>query len=273
MKREFFISLLTVVLLIFVTVGCTNPGIDLGETIVEAESIEGSKEVVALEESPVSVSRVGASPGRTIVLCVDGFSNSYKIFEALDSAIAKSGKSPAELDGVTIKRQEYSIWHADCSDYVDTIRRIANSSSLPLAEQNLVLIGKSLGGARTFKMINSYASYFKKFKRVAVVLVDAHEPFIPGAYGRANRWYDYVIFAGSGGIYNYDLKMTATLSSYGSKLRIFNIYQREDLIRGYAFTAAYKNINLTSNISHFNIPGKAETINCIYEALNWGNAF
>jgi hypothetical protein len=97
--------------------------------------------------------------------------------------------------------------------------------------------------------MHNHRNYFKSFKKVTLILVDAHEPGAPGKKGRAwdrywhrfelktrNRWYDYVSFTNhKGGRNNYELRFSNELAEYGYKLKVYATYQRSQIIKGYSF--------------------------------------
>lgn len=164
-----------------------------------------------------------------------------------------------------------SVWISGTYDVGKTkneIDKLVTASGKSRSNLLLLLVGKSLGGAKTYKMMYNYASSFDDFYRTAVVLIDSHEPIAPGKYGRANRWYDYVMFRRNSSSWrkNYDLKWQSRWDSFGSKLAIYNTYQRKHWPQGYSFSAATVNTRV-NNKDHF------EIVQCPESEANMERAF
>jgi hypothetical protein len=154
----------------------------------------------------------------------------------------------------------------------------------------VLLVGKSVGAAMLYRSL--YRCYSSKspyiglqnFFKVAVVLVDAHEPGAPGDSGYANKWYDYVYFdksMGSGSYYYYNLKFWSAWAPYinpyrkgYSQLAIYNTYERHpsESFRGYSFNGLYNSkyysmTNIKQNERHRTIGSSNITGDVIYNTF------
>lgn len=150
------------------------------------------------------------------------------------------------------------------------IETMVSQSGYSKSELGLLVIGKSMGGAKTYKMIHDYQTTFDDFKKVHVVLIDAHEGPQPGNQGYSGKWYDYVHFDNNTKYItrDYDLTYTSRYYNYGSKLRVYNTYQRDDLLEGYTFRKAYRNKKQSiSRDGHSKITNTATTVDLIEEAI------
>ena len=100
-----------------------------------------------------------------------------------------------------------------------------------------------------------------------MVLTDAHEPIAPGDRGRCGRWYDYVYFRchSSRRYGNYDLYMQDRFRQFGSKLGIYNAYQRNKWPRGYSFSRARTNYRVSND--HWTIANSRTSVDNIKRGL------
>jgi hypothetical protein len=142
------------------------------------------------------------------------------------------------------------------------------SYDIDRSDIRLLLIGKSLGGAKFYRMIYENALDLSEFLKVGVVFVDTHsvppaDEGKPGWNGPAGN--KYIHFTGTGGLNStYNLTWFGDVDDSGfdslfnskdeqgdleSKIRIFNIYSRRvystkvGSILGYNFSDAYENLH------------------------------
>jgi len=168
-----------------------------------------------------------------------------------------------------------------------------NNRGVNWASQCVLLIGKSVGAAMLYRSL--YRAYYSKspyiglqnFFKVAVVLIDTHEPGKPGDSDDGGKWWDYVYFDSSMGRsgYRYNLKFWNKWAQYinvnrkaQSQLGIYNTYQRYDSKwRGYSFSGIYngKYYSITNikqnNVKHLEIDTRQPSMSLgrdmIYNAI------
>jgi len=210
-----------------------------------------------------------------IITAMDGASDSGNIFElakaaaANQSIVLEKGHNYEEMD---------SSFTGFGVDEVDTGMHIINELAATFetygigkSDIKLVMVGKSLGAAKSYKMLYKFAYDINDYEKVAVVLVDAH--CVPPSDEGDGGWNNYVYFTGSSGDYNSTYNMawqerwtsafnSSDAQSYANnKLRIYNIYSRRCYKRlpsgfpfwgicmkvasilGYKFTSAYRNLH------------------------------
>lgn len=207
-----------------------------------------------------------------IVAVMDGAAYEQKIFDTCEDAM---GHEDLEVDSSTSYARLRSNFQGDeIAKAMDKINALASDMEEEFganrSDVRLLLVGKSLGGAKFYRMLFEYAEELAELKKVAVVFVDSHsDP--PADEGRPG-WNgpplnDYVYFTGSGGSNStFNLAWLSELDSNfnsaseqgdsDSKLRIYNIYSRriyEDgltyiwrkikSILGYSFRDAYLNLH------------------------------
>ena len=168
------------------------------------------------------------------------------------------------------------------SDYRRKIRDLAKNNGDNPGALNLLIVGKRLGGAKMYRFLYKQSEYLKQFAKVAVTLVDAHEPVALGNEGKKGKWYDYVYFTGG----KYHLKWwndkwgpDENQSKGNAKLRFYNIYQRNKWPRGYGMRKALKNVSLykkkvyslkekkNEKADHWNIAWCDKTVNILADAI------
>jgi hypothetical protein len=230
----------------------------------------------------------GISINRIVILVVDGLSASGDIHEAVVAALNNAGilfpcinYRLASCLSLFESKESLWVYSVDIDSVVQDMG-LDPSDEEDRANLRLLLVGKSLGGANMYKFLELFSGELNDFKKVALVLVDAHEPGEPGDEGHTGDCddYDFVCFSDCEycltwfNTYNDDFNYASQQESDDSKLRVFNIYQRNDNIKGYSFPNAYSNNNL-SNIdlngeaSHWNIANCEETRILIQDAIEY----
>jgi hypothetical protein len=178
-----------------------------------------------------------------VYLCVDGSAAAGDILNSLKDACAQCQ--------VPLKSSNYRYsksMNVGMSDYRKKVEALVSANGGNPSSLRLLIIGKSLGGAKMYRFFYQYNAYLKTFGKVAAAFVDAHEPIVPGDDGDKGKWYDYVYF--SGGSHNLNWWTDAWGASANqtddtAKLRVYCIHQRNQWPLGYSMSSAYRNTNLT----------------------------
>ncbi|MBN2735593.1 MAG: hypothetical protein JXR70_01340 [Spirochaetales bacterium] len=148
---------------------------------------------------------------------------------------------------------------SDADHAAGVMKDWAALNSLPRANMNLLVVGKSAGGVRAWYAFKRNFGTLDDFNKVALVFVDPH--------GSA-------LGDGEVGTYSDDQSLTwpSSWSTNKSFFRVYNIYQHSNGLTGASFPSSnvYKNIKITGNsVSHDNIPGRQETKDLIREAVRF----
>lgn len=221
----------------------------------------GSQAISAVNKNS-SLAKTKVSYRDFVVMVWDGFSNGEQIFSAFSSA-ASSANGWSSYSGLFLQSGNSP------SEVKSKIDAEVAAYGKPRSQLNLLIIGKSLGGAKTYKMSHTYHESFNDFNKVAMVLVDPHEPGAPGDQGRADYWYDYVHFRRhSSWAGNYDLTFTGNHANYFGKLGIYSTYQRSYWPRGYMFTTNAKRLT-RQYCDHTAIANSSTTISVIKDAIEY----
>jgi len=115
-----------------------------------------------------------------------------------------------------------------------------------LLPDTLVLVGKSMGGARVQKLYHKYFDEINRFKRVFVLFIDAHKPLLLlGVTRKLN------------------------IKKYSDKITIYNTYQRNKYPRGASIKGDFnRNVEQFDNVDHFSIIHTTITKNLIKEGIS-----
>ena len=214
---------------------------------------------------------------RVVCLCVDGYANKMNIRKAVEDAYENSDIT---LDSGQMSYSK-SKYMQVCQYHPKVLNLIIKNGGNP-SQLSLLLVGKSLGAVKLYRFAYQNASLLKSFARAAVVLVDAHEPVIPGDEGGTGKWYDFVYFYGG----RYRLRWWSrkwgphgNQSEAHAKMRFFVVYQRNEWPRGYNMASPFKRVSLTGKkvkphgqstkeiASHWNIARCDKTVSVIEEAI------
>jgi hypothetical protein len=180
---------------------------------------------------------------RIACLCVDGAAGKGNVKKAVIEAFG--------WKGIALKtgQLKYSKSMAvGMTEYRKKLRRLIAQNGGDPSQISLLIVGKSLGGAKMYRFLYKYYNELRSFVRVSVVLVDPHEPIVPGDNGDTAEWYDFVYFKNG----KYRLKWwedrwgdcKAQIEPQ-AKLRFHIAYQRNKWPRGYAMNTPYRSYNLT----------------------------
>jgi hypothetical protein len=163
---------------------------------------------------------------------------------------------------------------------------IANAP-VSASKLGLLLVGKSLGGAKLYNFAYKYAAYLKQFKGVAVALVDAHDPAPqhgPGNSGSTGKWYKHVYLEGGGHFLKWwqsEWGAHTDQQKIKARWRFHAIYQRNKFPKGYRMHKGFVNDNRTNKnvvvrpsgqskpANHWNISHCDETTNLLVSAIQY----
>lgn len=263
---------LVAVSLLLALAACSDNGVS--PTANLGSDTENVSESELMRQSSFSVVETDFVPNddikKLLVVLWDGYGKDGTIKDAYNSALTKVLENhlniPVDMKYINDRGQTIGQTKA-------VIDRMREASGYSHHELGLVIIGKSMGGAKTYKMVHDYHGHLDDYKRVSMVLIDAHEGGAPGNQGISGKWYDYVHLANNTSSWSrdYDLSFLMRHGNYGSKLRIYNTYQRDDGLKGYTFTRAYRNIKQNFGYSgHSRITTTDSTKKLIGEALLYG---
>ena len=236
-----------------------------------------------------------------IVLCIDGWLNSEGIYGAVEEAAER--EEVGLIENLNWTRALSNVWYfppgtpgePELEDYEDDIDSMVYANLCEKSNINILLVGKSYGGAKLYLLLFELAAKLNDFRKVAVVFVDAHDPhpFGPGSEDIPNYWFQYVVFSGSYPSHNlmwhpwwqntFGLSSASDQQRSTAQLRIYNLYQRDDRLtaEGYSFVSAYKNIDLSGqevthyvdglreDVAHMNIETSTDTVELIQEAFRF----
>ncbi len=216
---------------------------------------------------------------RVVCLCVDGSAAKGDVRKAVVDALGWNGI------GLVTGQLKYSKSAAiKISKYREKVRDLIKNNGGDPSSMGLLIVGKSLGGAKMYRFIYKEIGILKQFAGVAVVLVDAHEPIVPGNKGKKGKWYNYVYFTRA----RHRLKWWqgkwgphGDQASKKAKLRFHVIYQRNSVTRGYGMNTPYKSVCLTGRnvkslsdnkiekANHWNISWCDKTVDLMTEAIGY----
>jgi|GEM_PF-5904826 len=180
---------------------------------------------------------------KLIFLCVDGSSSHGDIKTALLEACTRRN---VPCDSGTLAYSKSAA--VPITKYMERIKKLVVSNGGHQDALALFIVGKSLGGAKMYRLLHDKAEYLKQFAKVAVELVDPHEPLAPGNSGEPDRWYDYVHFSDDKSNltwWNEQWGAAADQSLKSSRMRFFSIHQRNGWPKGYSMKDAYNYVCLT----------------------------
>jgi len=216
---------------------------------------------------------------RVVCLCVDGYANRGRIRKAVVDAFGYAGIA---LDRGQLKYSASKI--VKIGEYKKKVEKLVETGGGDPSELAILVVGKSLGGAKMYRFSYEHADLLRQFAGWATVLVDPHEPIIPGDEGDTGHWYDFVRFKGGG----HKLKWWesewgphADQRTAGAKLRFYVTYQRNEWPRGYNLATPYKRLNLTGRLiqphgqsaselaTHWNISRCATTVAMLRDAIKF----
>jgi hypothetical protein len=218
---------------------------------------------------------------RLIFLCVDGSSSSGDIRNALKNACTRRGIS------ISAANFKYSgSAGVRMSRYLKKVRDLVSKNGMDPTQLCLLVVGKSLGGAKMYRFFFQYADYLKFFHKIALILVDAHEPGAPGNEGDVDKWYDYVHFSSGHQLkwWTYKWGPAESQLDASAKIRVYVIYQRNDWPRGYGMREAYRCDNLTEKTvlsrtdskhepaDHWNLAWCDKTVDLMADAVSFLNS-
>jgi hypothetical protein len=206
-------------------------------------------------------------PTKFVVLVWDGSSNGGNVLDAFTAAVNT-------VSGWSGYKGRYIGGTSSLSTGLTKLdSAIADFGGVRKSDLSALVVGKSLGGAKTYKLLADNADYFNGFYRTAVAIVDAHEPGAPADAGRCDYWYDYVRFRCNSSDWNgnYDLAWRSSWDSIANsgRLKFFNVYQRDDNIAGYSFTLARGLNQYARGEDHFSIANSTYSRSALEEALRF----
>ena len=236
---------------------------------------------ITLQELPAP--QKGIAMAKVVCLCVDGYAEKERIRSAVIDAFGYHGivLEPGQMIYSESK-------HVKISEYRTKVLKLLGNNGDNPSKPAILLVGKSLGGAKIYRfMYNYYKALLNQFSGVATVLVDAHEPIVPGDKGKTGEWYDFVYFEGG----KYRLRWWDSewgphnqQSAPDAKMRFYVTYQRNEWPCGYSMNAPYMVNNLThknvqkagqtqsSLATHWNIAGCTHTVDLLHDAIGFLNA-
>lgn len=220
---------------------------------------------------------------RVVCLCVDGYAEKQRIRKAVVDAFG--------YQGIVLDRGQMSYSsskYLKMSEYRKKVLKLLENNGDDPSKPAVLLVGKSFGAAKMYRFMYRYCEdLLDRFSGVATVLVDPHEPIVPGDKGKTGKWYDFVYFAGG----KYRLKWWN--SKWGpqekqfdvnAKMRFYVTFQRNEWPRGYSMNHPYMLNNLTRKkvrtagqtktalATHWNIAGCSETVDLLHDAISFLDA-
>jgi hypothetical protein len=216
-----------------------------------------------------------------IYLCVDGSASAGDILNAMKDACVKCD---VPLSSSNYKYSKST--NVGMSDYKKKVEDLVSANGGAPASLRLLIVGKSLGGAKMYRFLYQYSDYLKTFEKVATALVDPHEPIVPGDEGDQGKWYEFVYFSGGSATLKWwpdKWGPSADQSNSDAKLRIYNIYQRNAWPCGYAMGSAFKKVSLTDKMvkspptngskdaDHWTISWCDKTVSLLSDAIGYLN--
>ena len=222
----------------------------------------------------------GAAMSRVVCLCIDGYAEKQRIRKAVVDAFGYHGilLEPGQMMYSASKSVKIS-------EYRKKVLKLLENNSDGTSKPAVLLVGKSLGAAKLYRVMHNYYEEFKdSVSGIAAVLVDAHEPIVPGDKGLTGKWYDFVYFDGG----KYKLKWwdnkwgdQTQQSAADAKMRFYVTYQRNEWPCGYSMNTPYTLSNLTRRkvqragqtnsdlATHWNIAGCTKTVDLLYDAIGF----
>jgi len=205
----------------------------------------------------------------------DGYHYGYYGMDKKIVVVSLGGSSSTDIHGVVedcMEAEDVQLnsnnWTKDKGDGIcssSDAKRIKNKIN-DLADDNsgiknnlrFLIVGKSAGGVLAWNTFKRHFGSIDDFNRVAMVLVDPHGSVTDD--GNVGPYCD-----------RQSLYWPSSWIKNKSYFRVYNIYQHSNGLTGASFPSSYvyKNIKLTGNVSHDNIPGKPETKDLIREAIRF----
>ena len=194
-----------------------------------------------------------------IVISIGGFSASSRVPEerihktVIDVAknkhielIEDENHYLGESDGLDAEKENYL-----------EIKELVKKNGDDQSKLSFMIVGKSMGGAKICNLMRRKWAYLKKFKKIAMVTVDAH--------GR-------ILFDGSSKPYGRRraIKWQSKWTKDKEKFRTYNVFQQRVFPHGADFPKAQLNTKITdNNIDHYNIIKNNTTKDYIGLAFNF----
>lgn len=201
--------------------------------------------------------------GPILINCIEGLSASSRAKKVTISYLAKRQikkflkQYPDEL--IIYNKADSSKRSA----VKDSLKFIKNNSHYGVKNTSLLLIGKSMGGAKTWWMLKDKWKKLYNFKRIYVLTVDPHGPIVGdgtvGPYGK-NKELPYHKYWRKKQYQDIDLTL-------------INLYQHDAFPHGAYFNGAY-NIRFGKGADHWNITNvkskhSKNTKKWLYTGLLW----
>lgn len=190
-------------------------------------------------------------------LCVDGAAGKGNVKKSVVDAFGWRGIA------LETKQLKYSkSMMIRLAEYRKKLHRLVEQNGGDPSNISLLIVGKSLGAAKMYRFLYKYYDELKPFARISVVLVDPHEPFVPGDTGDTAEWYDFVYFKnGKHRLKWWDDRWgdCKAQTDPHAKLRFHVAYQRNRWPRGYAMNTPYKSYNLTGKRVRLDDSGEKKT--------------
>ncbi|MBN2532947.1 MAG: hypothetical protein JXB88_08650 [Spirochaetales bacterium] len=174
-QRSWYLFICALLVIFFTTGSCDTP-VDTSTVTESTETASGS----SLAEKDAGTNQVAGTrgtPTKIVAIVWDGSGNDKRIDDSFYAAIGN-------VSGWSAWRKYWLSGSYDIGDAKKRVNDLVDDYGIPKSQLLCLLIGKSLGGAKTYRMIAKNESFFDDFARVAVVLVDPHEPGTPGDEGQ-----------------------------------------------------------------------------------------
>lgn len=185
---------------------------------------------------------------KIIVNTIEGYSSSVRVEKETLSAT---------IEPFTEKYDVFDWHNEERSTTLYKSKKFLKKHIINASERNLFLIGKSMGGAKTYWLLRKYWNIIKQFNKIAVLFIDAHgrpiqEPvwrLVP--YGR-----------------NRDIVMEQKWKDHES-LYSMGIYQHNKYPYGARINGADRVIQCGNEVDHFNITDNEDTIKLITDGFEF----
>src|SRR5512145_1238070 len=152
-------------LILFGLAGCGGVGAeDSGSEVgAEAASDPATKSTGSEFDQVAQATVALSTPTKFVVIVWDGSSNTGDIMDAFDAAVDN-------VSGWTAYKGSHVGGTTDVSTVKNKIDDAVDKFDLPKSSLSALIVGKSLGGAKTYKLLASNASFFDDFHRTAVTI-------------------------------------------------------------------------------------------------------
>lgn len=177
-----------------------------------------------------------------VVVCIEGFSASSRPDKKTLSAVLAKYVQKHKESVFDYKEADSSSFNcvADCGDFI---------SARCYPGTNLLLVGKSLGGVKLYRLLKRWWETIDKYNKVVCLFIDAHSPF-PTFIGNFRN-----------------LKLR---KKWIKPCRVYlNVYQKESYPKGAKIKRVSKGVRLFENTNHWNIINAKETNELIEESFNY----